>query len=156
MKNYKNKEKICITILILSIIILSLIINFYKNGKTEYLRVHIRANEVKNEKQALNIVFNELENFANSSLSFLRDYSSAKTVLLSSLFEIEKQIEKSLKNNNIFIAVTVKVEKMTFLCAEYDNFTCFYGEYETLVIILGSGQGKQIRGVIYPSLQFDY
>lgn len=148
-----KKSKACITILILSIIILTLTFNFYENSKTDYLRIHIRANE-KDGKQALIIVQNEIKKFFDNSLSFLTSYTSARGVLVSSLYELEKQIENALKNNNIFIVVDVTVEKMLFSVTEYDNFTCFYGEYETLVIILGGGQGELINGVLYPNLEF--
>ena len=97
-----KKSKACITILILSIIILTLTFNFYENSKTDYLRIHIRANE-KDGKQALIIVQNEIKKFFDNSLSFLTSYTSARGVLVSSLYELEKQIENGLKNNNIFI-----------------------------------------------------
>ncbi len=70
------------------------------------------------------------------------------------LTNVEKVSKKVLTESGFSYGANAKVTKEEFPTRVYENVTLEKGEYEALIVNLGSGQGDNWWCVIYPPLCF--
>lgn len=113
------------------------------------IRLHVIANSDTNEDQQIKLqvrdaVLSEAAMWYEGAESF----EEANTALCTHLGAINKAAENVLGNRNVKTEVT----KMYFSARDYENFSLPAGEYRTLRVTIGKGQGKNWWCMVYPSL----
>ena len=141
------------TILILSIIILVLSLNKheYKIPK-DSIRFRVIANsnnyndqEIK-RKVVENLKSNLINTYKSTNIVETREYLENNLPLFTNI------VENTLNGNKDF---HINYGKNYFPEKEYDNVTYPEGDYESLVVTLGSGEGDNFWCVLFPPLCFE-
>jgi len=150
-------KKICISFFIVAIIILSGIGIFLaeENPRTEYLRIHIRANSNEQREQAVKYAVKEaVVKYLTPFIAECDSKVKAQEMLYENLNGIETVADKVLKENGFNYASRASVKEEAFPTRVYGNLTLESGIYDALIIELGSGEGDNWWCVVYPPLCF--
>ena len=144
------------TLIIIAIIITILSINKepqqYKKENT--IRFRVIANSNSQEDQLLKRKIVE-----NLSLS-LKDINNSKTIdetrsfLKRNLPSFQKVVEKTIEENDENRDFHINYGKNYFPKKQLNNTTFKEGEYESLVITLGEGEGDNFWCILFPPLCF--
>ena len=157
-------KKSCITFLLAGIIILTALIStslsaagLSKNAAVtaEYLRIHIRADS--NEEAAQEVKYeirDEVVETLIPVLSQTRDKAEAIRGIEKNLSKIIKAAEDVLKQRGFSYGATAELTVEYFPARVYDGVTLPEGEYDSLIVNLGSGKGNNWWCVAYPPLCF--
>ena len=153
-------KKFCI-IFFLSIIISVTAFSFngcfgtQKTETDEYLRIHIRADSNAEDAQAVKyLVRDEVVAYLTPLVAQYQDKKAALTGLQAHLPAIQTVAERVLKQNGYGYGATASVERAEFPTRVYDGYTLPAGEYDALIIRLGTGKGDNWWCVAYPPLCF--
>lgn len=121
--------------------------------RTNVLRLHIIANSDSIEDQALKLKVRD-EILAKTGEMFEKtdNLSDAKQQAQNSLNEFEKIANEVILNNGYNYKATATVGKADFSTREYEDFTLPAGEYPSLIITLGEGEGKNWWCVVFPAV----
>ena len=138
--------------IILSIII-TLIISNKENDKVyipkDSIRIRVIANSNSIVDQELKLkVKSELENNLYQSMENVRNINEARNEINSNLDEINNIVHDILKNDNYSINYGYNY----FPKKEYKGVVYEEGNYESLVVTLGSGSGKNWWCILFPPL----
>ena len=138
---------------VLILFIITIFSVFYSNNKyvipNEAIRFRIIANSNNIDDQlSKNIIKQEVEEELKNILKSAESYEEANIILNSNLAKIENIIGKKTKDYQISYGLNYFPEK------EYKNVSYPEGEYNSLVITLGSGLGNNWWCVLYPPLCF--
>lgn len=143
-------------IAITSLVILNIMIFmkfFIKNIKHEkYVRLHVIANSNSNEDQIIKFKVNEkINSYLNSFDLTFKNNDEVINFLKTNTSNIQNIVNETLSENNIKYDSYIKIGKVNF--EKKDNFTCSMesGTYNSLNIILGKGNGKNIWSIIFPN-----
>mgnify|MGYP000062748331 FL=1 len=143
-------------IAITSLVILNVIIFmkfFIKDIKHEkYVRLHVIANSDSNEDQIIKFKVNEkINSYLNSFDLTFKNNEEVMDFLKTHTSNIENIVSETLSENNIKYNSYIKIGKVNF--EKKDNFTSSMesGTYNSLNIILGKGNGKNIWSIIFPN-----
>jgi stage II sporulation protein R len=150
-------RKFCISFLLIAIIILSGIglILAKEQPRTEYLRIHIRANSNSETEQAVKYLVKEaVVNYLTPFISECDTKIKAENMLKDNLSNIERVSDAVLKSNGFDYKSTADVREEKFPTRTYGEFTLNAGFYDALIIELGSGEGDNWWCVVYPPLCF--
>ncbi len=152
-------KKLCILFLGFVIIILTAFGSAAGGGdapsRTEYLRVHIRANSDSAEDQAVKyLVRDAVVEAITPWVAACTDKEGALAATQAHLGEIERIGERVLRENGFSYGVRAGVRKETFPTRVYEEYTLEAGEYDALIIELGTGEGDNWWCCIYPPLCF--
>lgn len=150
-------KKFCISILIFTIIILSVVcINFQSNlTTTEYLRIHIRANSNQEVDQNVKYkVKDAVVLYLTPGLANCNTKLKAKTFLQNNLNGLERVANNTLKNSGYNYTSKAKLTNEEFPTRVYGEFVLEGGYYDALIIYLGDGEGDNWWCVVYPPLCF--
>ena len=143
------------TLIILSIIILLLCIT--KEEKIIIPKDSIRfrviansndSNDQQLKKKIVNNLSKELVKINNSSIKDTRKSIKEKLPLFTDI------VDKTLKENNSDKVFNINYGKNYFPEKTYKNVVYEEGEYESLVVKLGEGKGKNFWCVLFPPLCF--
>ena len=152
MKNF------CISFTLFLIIILSLaacVITPKSNTRTEYLRIHIRADSNIDAAQAVKYkVKDAVVEFLTPVISECDTKEKAERAISGNLAAIKSVADKVLYEQGFDYRATVKINNENFPTRNYGNFTLNEGYYDALIIELGSGRGDNWWCVVYPPLCF--
>ncbi len=123
-------------------------------GMTEKLvRVHIIANSDSEWDQSVKLaVRDSLSPLMADILGGVSSKEEALSVLFDNLPLIEANALTVLGDYGCDTKVTASVERRVFPLRRYEGFTLPAGEYDSLCITIGSGQGRNFWCVLYPSL----
>ena len=144
------------TIITLSIIILLLVIN--KNDSrvpndSIRFRVIADSNEYNSQEIKRKVVNNLKSNliYTNNSTNIVetRKYIQENLPLFTNI------VDKTLKDNNSLETFHINYGKNYFPEKTYNNEIYPEGEYESLVVTLGEGEGDNFWCVLFPPLCFD-
>ena len=144
------------TLIILAIIITILSIN--KEEKViipkEAIRFRVIANSDKDEDQELKrkVVGNlstEIKKTSN-----LQTLEETRKFITKELPTFENIVEKTLEESNVEKVFHINYGKNYFPKKEYKDVIYEDGEYESLVITLGEGEGENFWCVLFPPLCF--
>lgn len=150
-------KKICISFAMITIIILSLAgVTIEKTAyKTEYLRIHVRANSNLIEEQQVKYkVKDAVVEYLTPFIAECNTKQKAQKMLLDNLSQIETVANNVLTSNGFNYKAKASVRREEFPTRVYENVTLSAGIYEALILELGSGLGDNWWCVVYPPLCF--
>ena len=117
------------------------------------LRLHILANSDSEEDQKLKIqVRDHILTEYGPQLKNKSSVNDAKDSLQNLLSSIEKSAESKIRDLGYDYSVKAIIGQEWYDTREYEDFTLPAGYYESLRIIIGSGEGKNWWCVMYPPL----
>ncbi len=117
------------------------------------LRLHIVANSNSKADQELKLQIRDAilkisgESFAGTSST-----EEATVTAAANLKEYEETANRIIEEKGFGYKAEAKIGKAYFETREYDDFTLPAGEYNSLIITLGSGEGKNWWCVIFPEV----
>ena len=117
------------------------------------VRLHVLAasdSEYDQERklQVKDAIFSRTEEILRS----VADQQEAEQALSAALPELELLAEETLQRSGAIEEVTVSLVNERFNTRYYDGFTLPAGEYRSLQVIIGEGQGKNWWCVVFPPL----
>ena len=120
---------------------------------TKIIRMHVRANSNSDYDQNIKIqVKDEVVNFAEKIMNEQNSYRLAKQSVVENLDEIKIIANQKLVDLKTPYTANVKFEEEFFPTREYDTFTLPAGNYQSLVVEIGTAKGENWWCVVYPSL----
>ncbi len=123
-----------------------------KNAMDDIIRLHVRAADDSAEEQALKLkVRDEILNFTCNLLKDCDDKNEAKEKIQTSLTELQQAGQRVVKEEGFTHTVTVSLDRENFEYREYDGFFLPEGEYDSLIVNIGSGEGKNWWCVVFPA-----
>jgi len=126
-----------------------------KETKTEYLRIHIRANS--NDIQDQNVKYKVKEGVVDTLIPLLADIESfeeAKKVMKNNFALIEEKANEILKSEGFSYTAKAAIDNEYFPTRTYDQLTLEEGYYDALILRLGSGEGNNWWCLVYPAFCF--
>ncbi len=119
----------------------------------ESIRFRIIANSNKEQDQLLK---NEVKTSLNKELSSLlkdsQNIEDSRNILKNNIATIENNVENTLSSQNKQENIKVVYGNNYFPQKEFKGVTYDAGEYESLVVTLGEGQGDNWWCVLFPPL----
>ena len=121
----------------------------------EYLRIHIRANSNSQEDQTVKYkVKDAVVEVLIPYLSKIESFEEAKNFVSNNFDLIEKTANQVLKNEGFCYQSKAEIKKEFFPTRVYDELTLNEGEYQALILNLGSGKGNNWWCLVYPAFCF--
>ncbi|MCQ2455178.1 MAG: stage II sporulation protein R [Clostridia bacterium] len=150
----KDIEKAVLFGLIFSIILsISSFDAFCENMRRNILRIHIIANSDSPADQSVKLrVRDALLNSCGDIFEECENLETAEQTAKENLDNFKKIADKTLSENGFSYRSEAKIGKSYFGTREYDSFTLPAGNYNSLILTLGSGKGRNWWCVIYPSV----
>ena len=117
------------------------------------LRLHIIANSDSDADQQLKLKIRD-QILAKTDGLFLNseNLEDAKTTIINNLPYFEEIANDVIKENGFDYTATVTFGTSEFDTRYYEDFTLPAGEYESLIITLGNGDGQNWWCVVYPTV----
>ena len=143
------------------IIITSIIISFLVITKKETeikipiesIRIRIIANSNSVDDQNIKLkVKNSIEKYLYSLTQNSNSLEETREIIKSNINNIDELTRNTLKENNFKTNYTIKYGLSYFPKKEYKGVNYSEGNYESLVIILGEGNGENWWCVLFPPL----
>ena len=127
-----------------------------KNAQeNEYLRIHIRADSNEQKAQSVKyFVRDKIVEYLTPLVAFYPDKVSALQGVDAHLPQIEQVAKKALQEKGFAYGASAVLKRERFPSRVYDGALLPAGEYDALIIYLGSGQGDNWWCVVYPPLCF--
>ena len=123
-----------------------------KKADCDYLRLQIFANSNSALDQGVKYeIKDKLIEFLTPYLKTAKNKDNAIKIVKEINFEIANLCKSTLKANNLNYSVNVKLENIYF--EKTDNFEA--GNYDAVVVELGSASGKTENCLIYPPLNIN-
>jgi len=135
------------------ILLIPLLLSNINIGKTEddVLRVRVIANSNSEYDQNVkNIVSNNLKNKLYDLLKEEQDIENARKIINNNIDNLGKTIENDLINEDY--SYTINYGLNYFPKKEYNGKTYEEGEYESLLVTLGKGEGNNWWCILFPPL----
>jgi len=125
------------------------------NTKSEFLRLHIRANSNNSEDQAVKyLVKQAVINELTPIFSLVTTRQQAMNELGNNIPRIERIGNEVLASEGFGYGTRVVLRSEYFPTRNYGNLTLPNGVYDALIIELGDGAGLNWWCVVYPPLCF--
>lgn len=144
--------------IVLGVICVGLIFLFcpIKNvEKPQYLRIHIRANSNSVLDQNVKYkVKDEIVETLIPILSEVKTFEDAKRKVEENLYLVEWVANKVLSKEGFNYKSSASLKKEYFPTRSYDNVTLKEGQYDSLIVNLGSGEGNNWWCVVFPAFCF--
>lgn len=142
---------ICLTIIFMS---LSLVACDNISEK-DIIRIHIRANSNDEYDQQIKyLVKDEIVSYINNLTISISCKDEMYNMLNANISELELVANEVLQSKDIDYQSEVKLVKENFPIRSYDGVTLPAGEYDSLIINLGTGDGDNWWCVAFPPLCF--
>lgn len=123
--------------------------------KSEFLRIHIRADSNDAEAQAVKyLVRDKIVEYLTPLVANYQDKASAMRGVQERLFQISEIATKTLQEKGFSYAASAELQVESFPTRVYGEFILPAGEYSALIVRLGSGKGDNWWCVVYPPLCF--
>ena len=147
---------ICSVICIGLILGLSGLVNLTEvSQKTQYLRIHIRANSNSDEDQSVKYkVKDEIVEALIPLLADVESFDEAKSIVSQNFGYIEEVANKTLLDNGFFYTSSASIKNEYFPTRSYDEITLEEGYYDALILNLGSGDGDNWWCIVFPAFCF--
>ncbi len=121
----------------------------------EVVRIHIRANSNSQIDQAVKLkVRDSVTEYLTERLEGVNSKAQALETLDASKAEITKIANEVLAQNGFNYGSSVYIGKETFPERDYGEYTFPAGEYDSLILNLGTGEGDNWWCVAFPPLCF--
>ena len=139
--------------ILFSILIYSRISNEKVLIPEQAIRFRVIANSNSKEDQDTKmLVKNDLEKEIASDLKNSNSINTSRKILSSNVEKYEKLVVNTLNENNIKEEFKINYGLNYFPEKEYKGVTYKEGNYESLVVTLGSGEGNNWWCVLFPPL----
>lgn len=123
--------------------------------ETEYLRLHIRANSNSQEDQRVKYkVKDAIVEALIPLLSEAETKEQAKQIICDNYEYINSVADEVLKSEGFDYFANSKITTEQFPTRTYENITLEAGEYEAVIIELGTGTGDNWWCLVYPAFCF--
>lgn len=121
--------------------------------RNNVLRLHIIANSDSVDDQTLKLAVRD-SILESTALMFdtCTDLPSAVEAAQDELERITEIANKTLNENGFSYGATARIGTAFFENREYEDFTLPAGEYTSLIVTLGEGEGKNWWCVIFPAV----
>lgn len=121
--------------------------------RTNVLRLHIIANSDSDEDQELKLkVRDKILEKTGVLFSDSTDLESAEKTVSESLSEFEEIANAVIAENGYDYTAEASLGDSYFETREYEDFTLPAGNYRSLIINLGKGEGKNWWCVVFPAV----
>ena len=154
----------CIIFLLSGIIIMTAFLSFGERtgagtgstlSKSEYLRIHIRANSNEQADQAVKYAVKErVVELLTPLLKDCQTKTEAREKLQENLSEIIAVASDTLEAQGYLYRARATLHLEEFPTRVYNSLTLPAGTYEALIVELGEGKGDNWWCVVYPPLCF--
>jgi stage II sporulation protein R len=126
------------------------------NGfKDQIIRFHIKANSDKEEDQALKLkVRDKILKDMGARFGESKSLEETRTIVENNIDNIKSITEEVIAEEGKDFSVEVSLGNKNFPTRKYGNITFPSGEYETLMVKIGEGKGKNWWCVMFPPLCF--
>ena len=126
-----------------------------QNKNNQVMRIHIRANSNSEEDQGIKLkVRDNIIEYITPLISQCENYNDVKSTLESNLMQIKSVADSVLKKNGFEYQSNPKITQEYFPTRNYGGQIFEAGNYNALIINLGSGTGNNWWCVAYPPLCF--
>jgi stage II sporulation protein R len=126
-----------------------------KTDNSIYLRIHIRANDNKEENQAVKYAVKEnLIRHLTPILSVCDTKKKAQNAVMADFDNIKNICIDTLSQNGFSYGCRVYISNEYFPLRNYNGFVFESGNYDALIIELGEGKGDNWWCMVYPPLCF--
>lgn len=134
---------------------LLLTVPLIKVEQQDFLRIHVRADSNEQTDQQVKFaVKDEVEKLLSDKLQGADTKAEAMRRIEGALEDITQVCNATLDKNGKSYRASVAVKKETFPLRSYGAVALPAGEYDALIINLGSGEGDNWWCVAYPPLCF--
>lgn len=114
------------------------------------IRLHVLANSDSEEDQAEKLLVRDaVLTYLEASLTQNDTYESALSAVSDHLESIRERAEETLDGK---YAVRVELGREKYPVRQYENYTLPAGEYTSLRVLIGEGEGKNWWCVLFPRL----
>src|SRR5699024_8940066 len=120
----------------------------------EAIRLRILANSDSAEDQQIkHLIRDEVNKEISSWVQHINDINVARELIETNISKVEETVARVLSEQGSAHTVDVRYgSNITFPVKLYDNFLYPAGEYEAVLITLGSGEGSNWWCVLFPPL----
>jgi len=147
-------KKICISLIIIFIIILTIFTTQQSETK-EYLRIHIRANSNSYIDQSVKYeIKDKVVEYLISYVAECDTKEKAIEMLEKNIEGINNTANKVLIEEGFAYRANAVVRKEEFPLRVYEDYTLESGVYDALIVELGEAIGDNWWCVVYPPLCF--
>jgi len=120
-----------------------------------YLRIHIRANSNSAEDQEVKyLVRDKVVEYLTPVVAECSSKEEAIKAVGNVASEAAKVADRTLRENGYTYGARATVRREEFPTRVYDDVTLEAGEYDALIVELGTGEGDNWWCVVYPPLCF--
>lgn len=124
-------------------------------SRTEYLRIHIRADSNESEAQAVKYrVRDRLVEYLTPIVADCSTKEQAERKIAARLQELSAAAEEVLCANGFTYGAKAELATEDFPTRVYESYTLPAGKYSALIVYLGRGEGDNWWCVVYPPLCF--
>ena len=123
--------------------------------RANVLRLHILADSNSEYDQSMKLLLRDM--IVSKSGELFADSSDKEEAMRSAerrLSELEELCADTLKEAGYTKTVSVSLGKSIFSTRTYGEYTLPAGEYDSLIVKIGSGEGKNWWCVLFPSICF--
>ena len=114
-------------------------------------RLHIVANSNSIEDQIIKLKVNEkISNYIKQLTKNCKNKNDLKNAIYSNTKSILNMSNQELKDNNIKYASNIEIGNIKYNKKENIDYTMPIGNYDSIKIILGNGEGKNIWSLLFP------
>ena len=126
--------------------------NPFKEG---IIRFHVRANSDKAEDQELKLkVRDEILEVMVAKFEDSSSIDESREIIRENMNEIKEIAERVVKKYNYDYPIEISLGMDYFPTRKYGNMVFPQGEYETLLVTIGKGEGQNWWCVMFPPLCF--
>ena len=131
-------------------------INTFSNDyKENLIRFHVLANSDSEEDQALKLkVRDKVISYLKPKLEDSEIISQSEKIILNEKDKLMDICKETIKQNGYNYDVSINLGYSKFPTKQYSSVVLPAGEYKSLKIIIGKGQGKNWWCVMFPPLCF--
>ena len=120
-----------------------------------YLRIHVRANSNDAKDQAVKIKVQEkIVEYLTPFVASCTTQKQSKFLVGNHLLQIEEVANEELKKNDFSYSCRASLRTEYFPTRSYGSLTLEKGNYDALILELGSGEGDNWWCVMFPPLCF--
>lgn len=123
------------------------------NDEQSLVRIHIRADSNDEEDQRVKLeVRDAVTNFLAPALNSAADFDDAYGIISRACPKLKAISDEVLRSRGFEYTAKVRLTKEFFPTRMYGNVVVESGNYDALIIELGSGKGDNWWCVVYPPL----
>lgn len=157
MNIYSVKHTILVASIIIGLIISTLVSSYAHNTQAgiseKVLRLHIVANSNSKEDQELKLkVRDAIINEMNCNFNISESIEDTKKIAENNLYNIQEIAKRIIAKNNKDYDVDVSIGPTYFPTKYYGNTALPAGDYDALIVKIGSAKGNNWWCVLFPPL----